>query len=324
MPTRPRGADCFGPGSGGSGQGVPVQGANALGIDRRGGEEPQPRCNPLLLLRRVRARRLRPWRLRHRRATPPGFCLLVHEGEPHRAAGRRLDSSGSSAGDQVLWYLTPPNFTAAERARARCACPRAPGDPVSGAGRSPTATTGPPRRPRARSFPAARRRSPPTRPATRQVTLRPRRRTDSATRGDNDDPEPGADRLLRGEIGDCPPARGRIIVGSRGSDVIAGTAGDDRIKPRAGNDGVRALAGDDRVDVRGGGKDRVNCGGGDDSVKVDKRDKLAKSCEHRSRSAKKKQASTRGEGQEVRSARRLGGRPGALRRGGRRLRARPR
>ena len=39
--------------------------------------------------------------------------------------------------------------------------------------------------------------------------------------------------------------------------------------------------------MRGGGKDRVNCGGGTDSVKADKRDKLAKNCEQRSRGGKK-------------------------------------
>ena len=86
---------------------------------------------------------------------------------------------------------------------------------------------------------------------------------------------------------DCPAARGRIIVGSDMPDNILGTAGNDQIKPRAGNDMVRALAGNDKIDVRGGGKDRVNCGGGTDSVKSDKRDKLAKNCEHRSRGGKK-------------------------------------
>jgi hypothetical protein len=88
-------------------------------------------------------------------------------------------------------------------------------------------------------------------------------------------------------VADCPAARGRLVVGSDSSDSITGTAGDDRIKPRAGNDAVRALAGDDAINVRGGGKDRVNCGGGTDSVKADKRDKLAKNCERRSRGGKK-------------------------------------
>ena len=39
--------------------------------------------------------------------------------------------------------------------------------------------------------------------------------------------------------------------------------------------------------MRGGGKDRVNCGAGDDRVKMGKGDKAGKSCEHRSRSAKR-------------------------------------
>jgi hypothetical protein len=39
--------------------------------------------------------------------------------------------------------------------------------------------------------------------------------------------------------------------------------------------------------VRGGGRDRVKCGAGDDRVKLGKGDKAGKSCEHRSRSAKK-------------------------------------
>ncbi len=85
----------------------------------------------------------------------------------------------------------------------------------------------------------------------------------------------------------CPAARGRLIVGSDAVDDIAGTLGNDQIKPRAGNDAIRALAGNDKIDVRGGGKDRVNCGGGTDSVKGDKRDKLGKNCEQRSRAAKK-------------------------------------
>jgi hypothetical protein len=292
MPTSPQ-ADCFGPGSGGSGQGVLVQGADALGIVVEAAKS-RNRLNPLLLTDRF---------------VPDGFGLgvcgiggQVAQGSAFWYAkvnhtGLQVGGSEFSihAGDQVLWYLAPSFPPPAElvlKAPVReplgasfpvqvlaygddgSATPAAGAD-ISGGATPVTADVS----------------------GNAQVTMSGSGAAQiQATRG-ADIPSAALAICTAAQIADCPLARGRIIVGSDGIDDILGTAGDDRIKPRAGNDSVRALAGDDRVDVRGGGgKDRINCGGGDDSVKADKRDKLAKNCELRSRSTKKgKQGKHKGE-----------------------------
>jgi hypothetical protein len=59
--------------------------------------------------------------------------------------------------------------------------------------------------------------------------------------------------------------------GTKGSDRITGSTEPDRILSGPGND---------TIDVRGGGVDTVDCGPGDDHVLADKRDHLAKNCEH--------------------------------------------
>jgi hypothetical protein len=74
-------------------------------------------------------------------------------------------------------------------------------------------------------------------------------------------------------LDDCPPARGKRIVGSPGGD---------RIKATAGPDAIRARGGDDRVDLRKGGTDRLDCGPGTDSALVkrsDDDDRIARDCE---------------------------------------------
>ena len=282
MPTSPR-ADCFGVGSGGSGQPVTVQGANALGVVVEAAKS-RNQLDPLLLTDTF---------------VPQGFGLgvcgiggFVAQGSAFwytkvNHAGLQVGGSQFTihAGDQVLWYLSP-NFPPPPElvlnapvrqpvgaslavqvlayADDGTATPAA-GAVVSGSG-TPVTTdasgnalvsvsgTGP-----------------------RQI---------QATRG-ADIPSAVTQICSFDTVTDCPAARGRIVVGSDTADDITGTAGNDLIRPRAGNDAVRALAGDDRIDVRGGGKDRVNCGGGVDSVKADKRDKLAKNCEQRSRGGKK-------------------------------------
>ena len=71
------------------------------------------------------------------------------------------------------------------------------------------------------------------------------------------------------QLGDCPAAPGRRIVGSNARDVIKGTPGPDVIRTRGGRDTVR---------VRGGGADVVNCGKGRDKVVADPQDKVRR-CE---------------------------------------------
>jgi hypothetical protein len=282
MRTSPQ-AECFGPGSGGSGQGVTVSGANALGVVVEAAKS-RNRLNPLQLTDEF---------------VPDGFGLGVCGIGGQVAQGSAfwytkvnhtgLQVGGSQfpirSGDHVLWYMAP-SFPAPPElvlnapvrqpvggtfpihvlayADDGTATPAA-GAVISG-GAAPVATDA---------------------SGSAQVgTSGPGVAQIQATRG-ADIPSAATMICSFTQLADCPAERGRLIVGSDGIDEITGTAGPDRIKPRAAKDRVRALAGDDRIDVRGGGKDRVNCGGGDDSVKAGKGDKVAKNCEHRSRSAKK-------------------------------------
>ena len=72
----------------------------------------------------------------------------------------------------------------------------------------------------------------------------------------------------------CSASPPVTIRGTDGRDKIVGTDGNDRIAVGKGADKVRGGAGDDRIVVKGGGADIVRCGSGDDVVKADKRDKL--------------------------------------------------
>jgi len=282
IPTSPQ-AECFGPGSGGTGQGVGVPGANALGVVVEAAESRQ-RLNPLQLTDKFVA---------------DGFGLGVCGIGGQVAAGSAfwytkvdhvgLQVGGSQfpihAGQQVLWYLAP-NFPAPPELVLNAPV-REPGGtpfpvqvlayaddgtatPAAGAvitgGDSPVTADG----------------------AGNAVVSAGGAGFHQLQAGLGPDIPSAMTQVCTSDASTgCPAARGRIIVGSDGADDIAGTLGNDRIKPRAGKDTVRALAGNDKIDVRGGGRDRVNCGGGTDSVKGDKRDKLAKNCEHVSRGAKK-------------------------------------
>ena len=282
MPTSPQ-AECFGPGSGGSGQGVAVPGANALGIVVEAAKS-RGQLNPLLLTDTF---------------VSQGFGLGVCAIGGHVAQGSAfwytkvnhaaLQVGGSQfeihSGDQVLWYLSP-NFPAPPELVLNAPVRQPVGTPfpvqVLAYGDDGAATA-------AAGAVISGGASPVTTDASgnAQVTMNgPGTAQIQATRG-SDIPSAVSSICSFAQSADCQAARGRLIVGSDGPDQITGTAGADRIKPRGEPDRVRALAGDDRIDVRGGGKDRVNCGGGDDSIKLGKGDKAGKNCEHRSRSAKK-------------------------------------
>jgi Ca2+-binding RTX toxin-like protein len=282
MPTSPR-ADCFGPGSGGSGQAVTVQGANALGIVVEAAKS-RNQLNPLLLTDTF---------------VPQGFGLGVCGIGGFAATGSAfwytkvnhagLQVGGSQfpihAGDQVLWYLAP-NFPPPPELvlNAPVRQPVGASFPVQVLAYADDGTATP-----AAGAVISGSGVPVTTDASGNALVGVSgagSRQIQATLG-ADIPSAVTQSCSFDTATECPAARGRVIVGSDTTDEITGTAGNDQIKPRAGNDLVRALAGDDRIDVRGGGKDRVNCGGGTDSVKADKRDKLAKNCEQRSRGGKK-------------------------------------
>ena len=282
MPTNPQ-AECFGPGSGGSGQGVTVPGATGLGVVVEAAKS-RSRLNPLLLTDTFVSQ-----------GFGVGVCAIggqVAMGSAFwytKVNHTGLQVGGSQfaihSGDQALWYLAPnfpppPELVLNAPVRQPAGTPFAvqvlayaddgTATPAAGAvvsgGSSPATTDA---------------------SGNAQVTMNGQGTAQlQATRG-ADIPSALTAICSFSEPADCPAARGRLIVGSDGVDQITGTAGPDRIKPRGSRDRVRALAGDDRIDIRGGGKDRVNCGGGEDSVKAGKGDKLAKNCERRSRSVKK-------------------------------------
>jgi hypothetical protein len=71
------------------------------------------------------------------------------------------------------------------------------------------------------------------------------------------------------DLAQCPPQRGKRIVGTNAKESFKGTRGPDVIRARGGAD---------KIKVRGGGVDVVNCGKGKDRVIADKRDRLRR-CE---------------------------------------------
>jgi hypothetical protein len=84
--------------------------------------------------------------------------------------------------------------------------------------------------------------------------------------------ERGNDLLLGRGGGDC-------LVGGPGKDRLRGQAGADRLDPGPGKDTATGGGGNDVIVSVDGKRDVVQCGGGRDRVTVDKRDRVAASCE---------------------------------------------
>src|SRR2546430_1689315 len=72
--------------------------------------------------------------------------------------------------------------------------------------------------------------------------------------------------------------------GATGSGDESGDAGNDSLNGGKGNDVLSGGPGNDRINARDGHTDRINCGRGNDRVKADGKDKVARNCEHVSRS----------------------------------------
>ena len=216
--------------------------------------------------------------------TPPGFWFLKTN---HVGNSTGADQTFIKPGDQLTFYRTPSDFTADEELSIDAPARTTPGTPIAVQVRSyqgdGTAAPGAGATVTGGDSPA------PVDAAGNATVAFSSEGVHSiaASKDYNDVPSQALTVCVSRDLDSCPPVRGLQIVGSHEPDVIVGTAGADQIKARGGRDKVSALAGDDRIDVRGGGKDRVNCGAGEDRVKLGKGDKAGKSCEHRSRSAKK-------------------------------------
>jgi hypothetical protein len=216
--------------------------------------------------------------------TPPGFW---YQATNHAGNTTGADQTFIKPGDLLTLYRTPSDFTSDEELAVDAAARTTPGSPLAVQVRS-FQSDGAPGSPAGAVVVGGDAPAGSDAAGNATVTFAAAgTHTIWATKDYNDVPSPTLTVCVARDLDTCPPVRGLQIVGSHEPDQIFGTAGADGIKARGGKDKVKALAGNDRIDVRGGGKDRVNCGGGQDRVKLAKGDKAGKSCEQRSRSAKK-------------------------------------
>ena len=214
--------------------------------------------------------------------SPPGFFFLKAN---HQALQVGADLFNVQAGDQLLAYRTPSDFSTDEELDLMGPVRAAPGVPVVVNVRSYTSafsSTGATVQPRAGATVVGA--DAPVQTGddgNAIVTFAAPGRYQLVATGDyNDIPsqvltvcvDPQPERS-------CPAEAGRDILGSDEAEGIKGTDGDDVIRPRGGSDGVKAGAGNDLIIANGGGPDRIFCGGGKDVVVKSGKDRVAKSCE---------------------------------------------
>jgi hypothetical protein len=251
-----RHANCFGAGTGGSGDRVQVRGATALGAVRDGLEW-ESDLRPLSVTDAFLddGFGLGVCGIGGFKSQGSSFWYLKSDHVGSQVSGSQLEVH---QGENVLWYLSPsfpppPELRLTAPASAQPNVPyqvtvysyaddgtRSPaaGATVAGAGQ-------------------------PTGPAGHtMVTSAAGTHTLRATRGQNI-PSNRVEVCVNQDLSKCPDAHGKRIFGSARADQIRGTRGWDAI---------HAGGGDDTVDLRDGGRDRVACGGGRDAVIVDRGD----------------------------------------------------
>jgi hypothetical protein len=255
VPTSP-GAECFGAGTGGSGDPARIPGDTALGA-LGDAARMDPDLRPLsisdhfdfgLALCGVGG---------HVAKGAKSWYLKVNHVDPQLGG----DNVKLKPGDQVLWYLAPSfpypdELLLVAPARAQKGQPftvRVLAFDDSGK-RSPV---------RGAKVPGA---DQPTGADGRTTVELGRSGVLTARHGDD---IPDAARVCVGPT--CPAKPGLVIAGTGGPDVISGSAGPDRVKSGGGAD---------RIDLRGGSADRANCGAGRDTVLLGAGDEATK-CEVR-------------------------------------------
>jgi hypothetical protein len=262
-----RQANCFGQGTGGSGDRVRVRGATALGAVRDG---------------LAWDRDLRPLSVTDA-FLDDGFGLGVCGIGGFESQGSSFwylkgDHVGSQVsgsqlrvhrGEDVLWYLTP-SFPPPPELRLKAPARAQPGVPyqVTVYSYADDGTRS------AAAGAAVTGAAAPTGAGGHTMVTSTEAGTDrlQATHG-QDIPSNRVKVCVDPDPARCPQAHGKRIIGSAHGDEIRGTRGWDAIK---------ASGGGDQVDLRRGGRDRVNCGRGRDKVIVtrgDRNDRIAASCE---------------------------------------------
>jgi hypothetical protein len=260
-------ANCFGQGTGGSGNRVQVRGATALGGVRDGLEWDRD-LRPLSVTDAFLddGFGLGVCGIGGFKSQGSSFWYLKGDHVGSQVSGSQLELH---QGENVLWYLSPgfpppPELRLTAPASAQPNVPYqvtvysyaddgtrnpAAGAMVTGAAQ-PTGSAG---------------HTMVTSPAAGTDTLR-------ATRGRNI-PSNRVEVCVNQDLSSCPDAHGRRIFGSALADQIRGTRGWDAINAGPGRDAV---------DLRDGGQDRVACGGGRDEVILDRGDhddQIDPSCE---------------------------------------------
>lgn len=93
---------------------------------------------------------------------------------------------------------------------------------------------------------------------------------------------PGTDALYGGRGNDRLEALAGhdLLQGGPGRDLLLGGRGDDRLYGGPGWDRIVGGAGWDALYSRDGAVDVVRCGSGRDTVRADRRDRVARNCEH--------------------------------------------
>jgi hemolysin type calcium-binding protein len=215
--------------------------------------------------------------------TPPGFFFLKAN---HQALQVGADLFSVQAGDQLIAYRTPDDFSTDEELDLTAPVRVAPGVPVAVNVRSYTSafsSVGATVQPREGAMVAGDG-APVATDKNGNATLTfsaPGTYELTATGDYNDIPSQTQSVCVAAQPEtECPFERGREILGSDEPETIKGTDGNDSIKARGGDDVIKSGAGDDTIIVNGGGRDQVFCGGGFDTVTLDKKlDKASKSCE---------------------------------------------
>jgi hypothetical protein len=260
------GADCFGQGTGGSGDRVRLDGSTALGAVKDAAPS-APGLRPLSVTDAFADQGfgLGVCGIGGFEATGSSYWYVKRNHVGAQVSGSQLTVR---QGDDVLWYRTPRYPPPGELALAAPA--RAKPNVPFGVTVTAYADDGT-RRPRAGASVTGA--SAPTNAAGRtMVTLGAGTRAIRAT----DSPAIPSNKVevcVAVAASTCPGTHGKRIAGSQRADGIVGTAGWDVIWSRGGAD---------EVDLRAGGRDQVACGSGSDRVIVrtgDRDDQISASCE---------------------------------------------
>jgi len=247
-------ADCFGPGSEGSGDNVTIQGPTALGavVDA---SQADADLRPIWVTDAF-SFGLGLCAIGGKEPTSSGFWYLKVNHVGSQVGG---DQAVVKAGDQVLWYLSP-GFPPPDELELLAPTQARPGEPFQVQVFSYTDDGT--RTPAAGAVVSGA--FEPT-DANGTTTINPASEGTfplQARLGD-EIPSNVVNLVVDAELDPCAAQVAQEIVGTRKRDKIDGTAGPDTISARGG---------DDRVRVAGGCSDVIDCGSGRDKATVDPSD----------------------------------------------------